>query len=430
MKDVPDPSEAELLAFFEEYKNNVPGLVHLVYGAQLPTPDPGFKEPRRVKLNYVLGDVNSVRDKLRDSITDEEIADYYERNKRTLFEKKGSSSRFDENLFKGDPAEEAEESTEAESTEAESTEADSTEAETTDSIEKATSPESGESASEVDEVSSEPAATEEAVDEATDEPEVPADDKSSRVTTPSNIRLVAFQDNEESTEEPVSEEEASSETAATSETDASNNDTEKTKEEVEYEPLEDVKDTIRDKLATDKAVVELKDKIDDIYGELVSEYNVYGSDVVKAEMDEAEIPAPPKTLTNLKERAAAAGLISEETLLVTQRELADTFVGKAIDAQTGRQYVVQAAFSSLKPYEPILAQDLDGNWYLVTVIQDVPEKIPPFEDIRDEVLAAWKQQQAAKLALEQSKRTRQAERRARGFASQFHGRQALRSHHD
>ena len=78
--EVPEPTEAELLAFYEQYKNDVAGSIHLVMGTQLPAPNPGFKEPRRVKLNYLLGDVNVARDRIRDSITDEEIADYYERN--------------------------------------------------------------------------------------------------------------------------------------------------------------------------------------------------------------------------------------------------------------------------------------------------------------------------------------------------------------
>ena len=121
---------------------------------------------------------------------------------------------------------------------------------------------------------------------------------------------------------------------------------------VEYEPLSEVSDSIRDKLATDKAVVELKDTMGRIYGELQSEYNPYGFAVVSARSEDKAPPAPPEKLINLKARANEAGLISEETALLTQRELADTFVGKAFDAQTNRNFVVQAAFSTLGLYEP------------------------------------------------------------------------------
>ncbi|QEG34930.1 hypothetical protein [Bythopirellula goksoeyrii] len=417
--EVPDPSEAELLAFYEQYKDNVPGIVHLVLGAQLPAPDPGFKVPRRVKLNYILGDVNSWRDKYRDSITDEEIADYYERNKRTLFSTKGAS-KFDDSLFNSDSENEAPKSGEAEDAEEIEETAGNDEADAPITEESA-----DESAGETEEaIIEEEADTEDVSDDVSeieleaDPPAAPGEDESGNVSSRVKMRLVAFQENLESSDDSEAEEGSETQDSDTTETASDDRSTEESSSEadtqeaeedskasdenLEFEPLEDVKDSIRDKLATDKAVLELKDKIESIYGELQSEYNPYGFDVVSARTNEEEIPAPPKDLTNLKERAAEAGLISEETLLVSQRELADTFVGKAIDAQTNRQYVVQAVFSSLATYEPFLAQDLDGNWYLVTKTQDVPEEVPAFEDIRSEVMAAWKQQEAAKLALKKA----------------------------
>ncbi len=404
VEEVPDPSEAELLAFYEQYKDNVPGMMHLVLGTQLPAPDPGFKVPRRVKLNYILGDVNAWRDKYRDSITDEEIADYYERNKRSLFSTKGST-KFDESLFKADSDDKALIDSESESIEdAAAPDSEKTESQNTSSAEEEEAP-------------SKPETSEQRADQQNDELAEPEDDESSKLASPARFQLVAFQDEAATSDESPSDD-SDSETVAdsldiTSEAndpadqnadEAPSKDEDKTTDEEpqEYEPLEDVKDSIRDKLATDKAVQVLKDTVENIYGELQSEYNPYGFDVVSARTNEEEIPAPPKKLTNLKERAAEAGLISEETLLVTQRELADTFVGKAFDSQTNRQYVVQAAFSSLAEYEPYLAQDLDGNWYLVTKTQDVPEKVPAFEDIRSEVAAAWKKQEAAKLALKKA----------------------------
>lgn len=404
VKEVPDPSEAELLAFYEQYKDNVPGMMRLVLGTQLPAPDPGFMVPRRVKLNYILGDVNAWRDKYRDSITDEEIADYYERNKRSLFSTKGST-KFDESLFQDDSTEQDPNASEEKSTDADAE---------SNALESAVETEEQIIEGESDEEKSDEGESgdEESGDEVIDKSATPEDDESSKLTLPGKLRLVAFQDNDESGNESGDEEAVDNQDTAAEVSDSADQSTEEatspdddksTDEDTEeYEPLDAVKDSIRDKLATDKAVLELKDKIETIYGELQSEYNPYGFDVVSARTNEEEIPAPPKKLTNLKERAAAAGLISEETLLVTQRELADTFVGKAFDSQTNRQYVVQAAFSSLAEYEPYLAQDLDGNWYLVTKTQDVPEKVPAFEDIRSEVEAAWKNQEAAKLALKKA----------------------------
>lgn len=88
--------------------------------------------------------------------------------------------------------------------------------------------------------------------------------------------------------------------------------------------------------------------------------------------------------------------------MLTQRELADTFVGKAVDTQTQSELVLQVAFDDLQLYEPMLAQDLDGNYYLVTKVEDVPEQVPAFDEIRSEVLQAWKVREAAKLALKRA----------------------------
>ena len=381
VSEVPEPKESEVLAFYEKYKDNVPWMQHLVLGARLPAPDPGFKQPRRVKLNYVMGDVFAWRDKYRDSVTTEEIADYYQRNKRTQFVKSGSSgsASFDDKLFDKPAGDEqpAEDSGESES----------------DSDSEKAPEENGESK--------------------------PAEEDSSSVAPGKAFQLTAFQadaekdsdsaesdKNEPEGDAPSDDSEKSAETSAdepastdTKEEDADGKETSEKDTEVEYDSLEDVRDSIRDKLATDKAVVELKSIIERLYGELQTEYNPYGFQVISARADKTEIPTPPANLINLKDRAAAVGLTSEETVLLTQQALSETFVGKALDVQTKQEYVLQAVFSSLELYQPLLAQDLDGNWYLVTKVEDVPERIPSLEDIRDEVISAWKKQEASKLAL-------------------------------
>ncbi len=411
VKDVPDPSEAELRAFYEEFKNNESHPPHQVLGAILPSADPGFKEMRKVKLNYLLGDVNAWSEKYRDTITADEIADYYERNKRTQFVKTdGSTPSFDEGLFDTKPAEETvetEESATEENPEGDVNETAVTEETTTEETpaEETTPPA---------EKSTPPAA--------------PADEDSSSVERSKTFQFAAFQLNAEAeeaaeaadeaeveeaaeeivdAEETVAAEEAVEEaTEALEETDAAAAEEaaeeDADEDKTEYIPLDEVRDSIRNKLATDKAVVELKKVMDRIYGELQTEYNPYGFAVVTARSEKKEIPAPPAALTNLKERAKETGLTSEETVLLTQRELADTFVGKAIDVQTQSELVIQAAFDDLQLYEPMLATDLDGNLFLVTKVEDIPEKIPAFDDIKDEVLQAWKLREASQLALKKA----------------------------
>src|SRR5690606_4856811 len=99
VKEVPDPSDAELRAFYEQYKDDIGHQVSWVMGTELPSANPGFKQPRRVKVEYLLGDVATWSEKFQNSVTEEEIADYYERNKRTQFVKPGNMPEFDESLF-------------------------------------------------------------------------------------------------------------------------------------------------------------------------------------------------------------------------------------------------------------------------------------------------------------------------------------------
>jgi hypothetical protein len=79
-------------------------------------------------------------------------------------------------------------------------------------------------------------------------------------------------------------------------------------------------------------------------------------------------------------------------------ELAQTYVGKAFDAQSRREFVVQAMYGDQELFEPYRAVDLDGNSYIVCKTKDIPSSVPPFEAVRDAVETAWKQREAAQLA--------------------------------
>ena len=49
-------------------------------------------------------------------------------------------------------------------------------------------------------------------------------------------------------------------------------------------------------------------------------------------------------------------------------------------------------------YEPFVAKELEGDWYIVMKTLDTPQRTPKFDDVRDSVLAAWQRREAAKLA--------------------------------
>lgn len=356
LADVPKLNEAQLLAFYNDYKDFDPGRYENVGGRELPVPTPGFAVPRRVKLQYLLGSVAQRTEKLLDTVTEEEIAEYYEDNKRKEFTKAGLLG---DDLF-GDPDADAKPQAEA------------------------------------------PAATEPAAEE---------NETSSGVRGTTPFRLAAFQtapeeanDDDAPAAEPA-EATTTSDAAAEVEDAAPASDAAAAAKEpaVEYEPLEKVRDDIRKSLATDKAVEELEEVMSKAAAQVQTEYNTYGSDVANAKELKKKAPKPPAKLVDLKWLADEYGLTYEKTAPLTVRELYDTAVGKARDAASQGVSVWEAAYQTLDLYEPLLAQDLAGDYYLVTKIEDEPRRIPPFKEIRVQVEEAWRRAEAAKLAEKKAK---------------------------
>ncbi|HEX6960664.1 MAG TPA: hypothetical protein VF175_02265 [Lacipirellula sp.] len=419
---VPEPTEDQLLAFYNDYKDFDPGRFQQQRGRELPVAEPGFAEPRRVRLQYLMGSVAGRTEKLLDQVTEEEIKDYYERNKRTEFIKMSlpGADAFDA------PATDAPETPATPSVEGR------------EDASSADKPAAGETPSAPAEESA--SETEAAPAEAAP-PVEDANESSSEARQPSPFRLASFQEEPaatdqaaETVEEPAATEgeseteptepaatgeaaqeapapEASADAAAPATTPATDNvpggasggvidpaAALPADEDVEYEPLENVRDEIRRRIATDKAVEELERTMSEAAAQLQAEYNQYGSQVAAAQESEKPAPKPPAKLTDLKWLADQYGLTYEKTTPLTVRELFDTAVGKARDAATQATTVMEAAYQTLQLYEPFLALDLGGDYYLVAKIEDTARRIPEFKEVRDEVAKAWKRAEAAKLA--------------------------------
>lgn len=390
LSEVPEPSDAALKQFYEEFKDRIPGLSDREMGTYLPSPDPGFREPRKVKLQYLVGNLDDWTEKSKDSITDEAIAEYYEANKATMFVKtSASASTSIDGLFDDEPEEE--DSTEAAASEEAETAAESEESEET-------------SAEEANETAAE-AATESAGEAPAEQP---SDQDSGQVAGESPFRLAAFQtesDDSEAAEATAEPSDEASETESADDAEEQTPDSEPVESDTaedstEYEPLENVKDQIRRTLAEEKGFEALQKVFRETSAKLEAAYNPYGADVVSARIEEKEIPEPPAKLADYKAIAAETGLTSEETVLLSQQELSETFVGKAAGDQTGSRRVFQLMFSEdIEPYDPIQAIDMAGNAYIVCKTEDVPSRVPDFEEVKEDVLAAWKKSEAAKLAL-------------------------------
>ncbi len=355
LAEVPEPTDSQLQQFYELHKDRLGGTQHLLMNTRLPSPDPGFREPRRVKLQYLIASLGDWTQKSLDTVTDAEIADYYEENKAVQFVK-ASTSTSAAGLFDDEAKE------------------DSTDDEAAETTEPA----------------------EEKSDEA------PVADESSYLPRKSPFRLAALQtkvEEEEEEEETASEESSEAESNAEDAPETDSDDKTEDEKPVQYVPLADVSMQIRRSLARAKAADELKKIVDRVYGSLQAEYTPYGYKVVTARTDETEVPAPPAKLSDYKSIATETGLISEETVLLSQGDMAGSSVGQAYEAQTGRELVHQGMFDDQEVFEPYRAIDVDGNSYLVCKVEDVPSRVPDFDEVREAVVTAWKQQEAAKLAL-------------------------------
>jgi hypothetical protein len=330
LADVLEPTDEQISAFYNTNKDQEPERLQNVLGAFLPVAGTGFTRPRRVRLQYLFGDVIQRSEKLLDTVTDAEIEDYYESNKRTQFVR-------------------------ADSTALDSAASSSTE----DSS-------SGETA--VDDIA--------------------ADDSSIDASSidASSIDASSIDGPEEG---DTSSEEKTKPAAEDSQ---------------QYQPLEDVRDQIRLHLANQKGVVQLQETFQQLNAQLRKVYNPYGEKLALAAAEKKPLPDPPEILADLSGVAEKHGLIFEKTPLLSILKMArDSLIGKAVDARTGRMNVTQLMFGKLDLYDPALAQDIDGNWYLALKIEDLPRSVPPLDDIRDEVVKAWKYEEATKLALEKAK---------------------------
>ncbi|MFM8891829.1 MAG: hypothetical protein ACKOTB_09465, partial [Planctomycetia bacterium] len=74
--EVPAPSEQTLRSFYEKYKDKLP---------EARSADPGFREPHRVRYEYMVAKNSLFEEEEAKAVTDEQIAEYYEKNKVSMF---------------------------------------------------------------------------------------------------------------------------------------------------------------------------------------------------------------------------------------------------------------------------------------------------------------------------------------------------------
>ena len=476
--DVGEPSDEELRELYEEYKD-VPDFPDMSTGVELPRSTPAFRMPRMVTLHYLQGNVDSFAERVKASITDEQVAAYYEENKafyiKSVIDSEADSDDADGEMGSDEDADAAvgSEDDAAPDDAADSSAADATPpAETSPEEDGSDEPaemedapgegdgESTEDESETDSEAADPAATEEA---AASEEGATAEATSEDTSDPqssvgrSPFRLVALQETTDDgsaaddgpDDGPTEEEAATDDNSASddsvgsadgngadgngaaetdnAEGDSGNDGATETSDEMpdesgsddepagdaaeaaiaptEYKPLEEVADEIRGTLARQQAVDEMKTAIDGAYDRLKAASRRYEKALLNAEFDGTPVPDPPEELTNLKPLAEEFGLVYEITEPVSQIEVRDDVpIGGSYESVVGNfseasrmEYVVFG--DTFGTYEPIKSETFDTSSSFITIkVADEPSRVPEFEEIRDQVVRAWKLRQAADLA--------------------------------
>jgi len=368
--DVPEPSEAELVAYFNEYKDNEP-MPERVGNIELPSPNPGFAEPRKVAVQYLLADYNQFLAKVEDEVTDAEIAKFYEDNKDPYFIRAESVLSEPGDTSAGGKSDAG----------------DATSEKPADA--KAEDADSGKAA---------PATNEGSFN-------------SRGLQNP--FRLAAFADDVAAGGETAASDAKSAETkaaepaAATSAAESAAAPTAEMADPVEksksFQPLEEVRDQIRRELAQAKVTEQLEDLMVKLEGELNESYTEYFGAALDAEDENKEPPAPPAKLADLTPMAKANSLNYEKTEPASMLQLRDTAVGKSARPDEGNLPFYYSVFGrDVELYQPILTFDLDNNRYVAMKIDDVPGKVPTLNEVRDQVVRAWKLRQAGELALKRA----------------------------
>jgi hypothetical protein len=391
--DVPAPSESVLRAFYEKYKNDLP---------QARSADPGFREPHRVQYEYLVAKRGLFEEEVAKEVTDEQIAEYYEKNKTSMFRAKPAS------------AEAKPVAPEVKATEPEAKPA------TTEAKPEAKPEATDAKPAETPAPSAAPAAAPKPADA---KPEAaPAAPKGAAIGG-SPFRAVSFKQPAEKPAEAAAKPAADTPKADTPKSDAPAEspktdatpaapptaaekpaaDEKKTEEAAQFEPLDTVKDDIRKRLARERAEA----RIDAIFTAVAGDVGRYAEDYALWQARKpagVEAPRPP----DLAKIAEKQGLVSGRSDLVApDAAFAAGGIGGSFEfvqdpsSRFGirqQRWLDQMFGTGSMSLRPIRSRDVEGNRYLSWRTEDQPEFTPSFETARSGVERAWRIVEGRSLA--------------------------------
>ncbi len=399
------PSESELRIYFEKFKNNLPSA---------RSPNPGFKEPHRVRYTSLMADQKKFEDEAGKTITEKDVKEFYETNKESRFRQsppdapltqESAPSLTDEKSEVKAGKESGEEKTLKDSPEAPSQpEQNEKENAPKDSSEK----KSKESREQEKDVSQ------------------PLDSDSSSTNRRTRVIPVTFQVKEETDGTDSSTKGTGQELEKTPVTGSAIPDSvegqpavnpvaakenkepaESSESEMTFQPLEEVAEQIRQEISRQRAT----ETIDAIFSALAADVNAYAEDralwIARGKDGDKE-PTPPDAMKIAEKQS----LVAVESDWLTVNEAADGGgIGSSFEfvpdpsSRFGirQQRWLEVMFGDgTISLRPITSRDAEGNRYFSWKQDDQEERVPTFEEARDNVEKAWRIVEARPLALEQA----------------------------
>ncbi|MEI7862915.1 MAG: hypothetical protein WCJ21_09810, partial [Planctomycetota bacterium] len=176
---------------------------------------------------------------------------------------------------------------------------------------------------------------------------------------------------------------------------------------VDVQPLEEVKDKIREQLAQQNA----NTRIDTVFAAVAKDLTDYAADMAfwqSQQIAGREAPRPP----DFDKIASVQRLQAVRSELVTAQQAFDAGgVGRSFDfvADPGSRFGVRQLNWLESMYgpntlslRPVTTRDFEGNRYLSWKTEDQPEFVPSFKVVRENVEKAWRMVEARGMATKQA----------------------------
>jgi hypothetical protein len=373
MQGVPEPTEAELKEFFAKYDKALP-----VVGS----PTPGFRQPVKADFQYFKATFSEFNERALAQVTPEEMHEFYEKNKDVRFRERKEA-----------PADATDDSDSGDDKADEKAGTDKPEKPAADSKDSTTPAADGEEkkSSQIESASPfRPAVFAQKTDDTTPAADAPAGGEAEKKPAA----------------EPTDDKNGASADASAGEGSpaATASDEKPAKPEVKYEPFEKVEEEIRKALAGEKAVK----MMDDAFAKLSTKMREYASlrGVYEANREEDPTLEAPEPL-DLAALAPPEQMTAGQTGLISAQEAVDgTDIGSSFSFVLDRRSslgfrevpFVQIGFGE-HLFKPDLTEDRDGNHYLSWKIKETPATVPALDEVRKEVIQAYKMIEARKRAV-------------------------------